>query len=366
MLFPANVSAYPQFQLSTGNGRCGACHISPAGGGLLNDWGRDESADTISMGDSDSRFGNPGPLYGAWTPPNWFKFGADFRLATIAKSSDASKTEVLTFPMQADLYTHFKVKGVSANINIGVRGAARDAERPPLVQRLVSREHYLMYQKNDDSPYVRLGRFHVPYGLRLQDHTSYLRRRLGFHFLEEPYTLSAGKTNEAFDLHVSLFMPSPVFQSGRRAKGAALYYEERLGAGNSALGIQAKTSTSELDLQQLFGAVYKHFWEDKKLLLLSELNLGFQDVHADKGEILYQTTGHVSLNYFPKPYLLLGTTLEYHDSDILLKNTNRSSLSLSAQFFPRSHVELMWMSRVELQDLSYGNQIHLLMLHYYL
>ena len=47
--------AYPQFQLSLGPDRCTACHFSPAGGGLLNDYGRDEAGSTISRG-GDGRF----------------------------------------------------------------------------------------------------------------------------------------------------------------------------------------------------------------------------------------------------------------------------------------------------------------------
>jgi hypothetical protein len=40
--------ACPQLQLSLGADRCMACHHSPAGGGLLNDYGRDEAGGTIS------------------------------------------------------------------------------------------------------------------------------------------------------------------------------------------------------------------------------------------------------------------------------------------------------------------------------
>ncbi|HVR02224.1 MAG TPA: hypothetical protein VMT47_08835, partial [Polyangia bacterium] len=43
-------AAYPQFQFSSGTNRCGQCHFAPSGGGLLTSWGRDESADTISLG----------------------------------------------------------------------------------------------------------------------------------------------------------------------------------------------------------------------------------------------------------------------------------------------------------------------------
>src|SRR5947208_7418703 len=70
-------AAYPQFQFSTGTTRCGQCHYSPSGGGLITQWGRDESADTISLG------GNGGFLHGAWTPPSWLALGLDFRYAGI-------------------------------------------------------------------------------------------------------------------------------------------------------------------------------------------------------------------------------------------------------------------------------------------
>ena len=35
--------AYPQFQFSTGAETCKDCHYSPGGGGLINDYGRDEA-----------------------------------------------------------------------------------------------------------------------------------------------------------------------------------------------------------------------------------------------------------------------------------------------------------------------------------
>src|SRR5690348_18271787 len=66
--------AYPQFQFSSGTTRCSQCHYSPAGGGLITSWGRDESGDTISLG-GDGAF-----LHGLWQPPSWLALGADIRV----------------------------------------------------------------------------------------------------------------------------------------------------------------------------------------------------------------------------------------------------------------------------------------------
>ena len=41
LLGERQAAAYPQWQLSTGTVRCNQCHYAPAGGGLLNNYGRD-------------------------------------------------------------------------------------------------------------------------------------------------------------------------------------------------------------------------------------------------------------------------------------------------------------------------------------
>src|SRR3954465_8855310 len=87
--------AYPQFQFSSGTTRCSQCHFSPAGGGLITAWGRDESGDTISLG-GDGAF-----LHGAWSPPSWLALGADLRLAGIRTTDGGTESpQSAWFPMQ--------------------------------------------------------------------------------------------------------------------------------------------------------------------------------------------------------------------------------------------------------------------------
>src|SRR5579871_4460969 len=92
-------AAYPQFQFSSGTNRCSQCHYSPSGGGLLTSWGRDESADTISLG-GDGAF-----LHGLVSPPSWLGIGGDFRFAFLTNDvGSPAGPENAAFPMQADIY----------------------------------------------------------------------------------------------------------------------------------------------------------------------------------------------------------------------------------------------------------------------
>ena len=82
---PAVARAYPQFQFATGSVRCNECHLAPAGGGLLDDYGRQEAGDTISAG------GDGGLLHGLVTPPSWLALGGDARVAGLVQD-DGDRT----------------------------------------------------------------------------------------------------------------------------------------------------------------------------------------------------------------------------------------------------------------------------------
>src|SRR5436305_12696505 len=99
LLLGGRAFAYPQFQFSSGTTRCSQCHFSPAGGGLITPWGRDESRDAISLG------GGGAFLHGAWSPPPWLALGADLRLAATRTTDGGTESpQSAVFPMQADIY----------------------------------------------------------------------------------------------------------------------------------------------------------------------------------------------------------------------------------------------------------------------
>lgn len=372
----SRAEAYPQFQFSTFTARCNLCHFSPSGGGLINGYGRSEAGETISRG------GNGEFLHGLWTPPEWLALGLDLRGAAIAKDN-STDPQLTAFPMQFDFYGRVAGGGVSLNFTAGIRGTAHSVvpdvgEERTVLDRVVSREHYLMYEKG--YWYARAGRFFAPYGIHTQDHSEYIRRFLGRHTLEETYNVSGGYVADEYEWHATLSAPAPVLLiSGNESLdnapvgpdgfGATFYYENRNEAQNGAFGAQARADiTSELT-RYWVGGVYKRFYEDQKLMLLSQVDLGVGVLSSDMdADALLLLSAHVGLNYFLTKGVLLGATFGRYDSDVQLPGTERDSATLSLQYFPRAHLELHLIGRMEFQgqDFASPSPMGLLMLHYYL
>ncbi len=359
-LAPSAASAYPQFQLALGSDRCSSCHFSPAGGGLINDLGRDESGDTLS-GRGDGRF-----AYGAVELPSWLALGVDTRFALGAKRLDGRDITALVFPMQADTYARVAFGPISLNLTAGLNGAARSrtAGASPATY-VVSRQHYLMY--DGSSVTVRAGRFFPVFGTRTQDHTAYPRRYLDQSTLEEPYALEVGVSGSSWEGYIAGFLgdPIPYTGAGARAHGATAYYERRFGdyliAGNARLAL-----TSD-DRRVTLGAIGKYWMPGPKLMAIGELDLQRQSFVVAGGPRV-QMLGFAQLTRMFMPGYMIGATLQRWDPDLSLRGSSRNALQLDGQVFPWAHVELHLLTRIESTggDATHPNLLALLQLHYYL
>ncbi len=350
--------AYPRFQLSSGSVRCQDCHLSPAGGGLIDDYGRLEASDTISRG------GDGALLHGAWEPPSWLALGGDLRAATGVKH-EGDERDALAFPMQLELYGQAGAGGVSLYLAAGLRGGARDPQ-PPLVERLASREHYVMFQR--DALYVRAGRFFPVFGLRAPDHTAYTRRYLGFGILEEPYGVAAGWAGATWEGHLHAYVPRPIafLGAGPRARGVAASYERRLADDRAALGAQARWATTEDDRVTTAGVVGKRWFDRAGLLVLGEVDVQRQDFDGGlPGR--WQLAVQAGATQTVTRGVLVGVTVHRWHPDLALRAA-RDAFDVDVQYFPWAHVELHLLGRVSAQGNNYDEPgfLGLLQLHYYL
>src|SRR5215471_8450234 len=354
--------AYPQFQFSSGTTRCGQCHYSPSGGGLITSWGRDESGDTISLG-GDGSF-----LHGATTLPSWLALGADFRAAflynnvggpespEIAKIPIGSSFYLPFFPMQLDVYGRAAYEAYSLNVTIGDRGVVRPVD-PTLsgrtgdfAARLMSREHYFMWRPSATGPYVRAGRFFAPYGLRLAEHIYFVRRYTGFNLYEETYNLSGGYVADDWEVHATAFLGIPTSLPdflgavGIPESGGAVYAEKRF-AGMAALGVQSRIGIASEEARYQGGAVGKLWIEQARLLVLAEADFIRQQVPAaSAGQ--NQFVSYIGATYIIRGFMA-GAAYERFQEDLAVSGTGRNAYDAEVNLFPGAHFEVGLLGRYQ-------------------
>jgi hypothetical protein len=369
-------SAYPQFQFSSGTTRCGQCHYSPSGGGLITSWGRDESADTISLG------GNGGFMHGAVTPPSWLALGLDFRYAGIFNDvGGASSPEVVFFPMQLDAYVHASYDAVSFNATLGARGVVRPLDpsvsgrTSDLANRVISPEHYLMWRPSATGPYVRAGRFAAPYGLRFVEHIYFVRRYTGFDLYEETYNLSGGFVTDEWEVHATAFMhvprsfPDIVGPSGQPENGGAVYGERRF-SNMAAVALQSRVGIAGEEARYQWGAVGKLWIDQAQLLFLGEADFIRQQLtgaHVGQNQLV----SYLGATYFMRG-LMAGVAYERFQEDLAVASTGRNAIDGEVNFFPWAHFEVLLLGRYQWESVASngrsgtGAWLGMLQLHYYL
>lgn len=164
------------------------------------------------------------------------------------------------FPMQAELEAHVGYAGLSIDGTFGALAAIRDAQ--PLADRLGSSEHYVQYQPESKGWYARAGRFFPAYGLRLLDHTAYVRRFTGQHTLEESYAVGGGVNGSDWEAHAAVLTPlevAPVV--GSHGWGYAVQYERFTGAGTGSWGVSSRGQRTDAGNEVLVGLTWKCWLE---------------------------------------------------------------------------------------------------------
>ena len=144
---------------------CITCHYDPNGGGMRNDFGFLYLKNRHGMGTEDR-----------WAKitvdprlNEWVAIGMDTRLLYIASHASGGRALQTStfFPMQGQLNI-----AVSPHDNLTVVASHGITTDP---DQYVARELYGLIHDLPHDLYVKLGRIRLPFGLRQDDHTSFLR-----------------------------------------------------------------------------------------------------------------------------------------------------------------------------------------------
>jgi len=366
----APAHAYPHWQFSSGTNRCSSCHYAPSGGGLLSDYGRYQAGDELSS------FGGDGALLHGVGPtlPGWLDLGGDLRGALIVNDvQDPDGAHAAVFPMQAELAARLALPGsLSIAGTVGLRGQVRRADelvpdqnfQPVDASQLISREHFVTWQPESPGPYVKLGRFYAPFGLRLPEHVFYVRRDLGFNFMEESYNLSVGWHSDRTELDVTAFMPDELRHMGGTEWGGAVSYQRHIVDDRGAVGGQAKLASGVGVTRAIGGAIAKLYLPAARALVVAEADLVWN--RFDGAGATLQLVSIAGVSLFPLRGTVLSLYGEHEQTDLRVSNARWEAGSVELSWFPVAHVELQALGRLQLPAGGDLARTLLVQLHYYL
>ncbi len=165
---------------------CATCHADPSGWGLLTAYGRAQSELVLRTEYSThTPSPEPGPaanfLFGVLDPlfkmPDWLLLGGSFRGAELVTRPQGGPASSRYIQMQADGYAqvtlgHFRANGA---IGYSATGAVLAALTRKKYDNIVSRVHWLGFDFGDQAFLLRAGRLNVPFGIRNNEHNSFVR-----------------------------------------------------------------------------------------------------------------------------------------------------------------------------------------------
>jgi len=298
------------------------------------------------------------------------------RVAALANDVGASDSaELAAFPMQADLAVAYRSGAWSVVGIVGARGRVRSGAptsepsmgtrvpEPSLASYVISREHYAMWRPDESAGvYARAGRFAAPYGLRLADHTAYVRRYLGSNLLEETYGLGAGWFGDTLEVHATAFVYDPLQGATRREVGGALLVEAQPG-DTLVIGGSARAGGAETKRLQA-GLHAKLYLEASNVLVQAQLD-GVRELFDGPGD-RWQLAAYAGPVWIPTKGVYTGIAYQAFAEDLHARAVTRHSADAWVSFIPRAHFEVM--ASVRGQRIGPGEHAYLgmLQLHYWL
>src|SRR5262249_37978046 len=180
LLAPAATLAEPYLAVRTGL-KCMQCHVNPTGGGKRTEFGAIYGQTSLPASRLDPETGDAVPEGAADPAPftgkinNHIGLGADLRAnATATFTPNTTPSQAYAFdPIHAQVYLEVKPIVDRLTIYLDERVSPGAA---------TNRETYAMLWTKSREWYVKAGRMFVPFGLRIEDDTAFIRVVTGTNF----------------------------------------------------------------------------------------------------------------------------------------------------------------------------------------
>jgi hypothetical protein len=184
VLFVVEPASAYTWMIRHGYTGCPVCHADPSGGEILTAYGRAQSDLLLRMrwdgrNPEEVEPSSASGFLGFIEPSPSVLLGGSVRLASFLRSG-----EITAFPMQLDAYGQLRFGSVIAGGSIGVSKTpagspygrtSQVTTGQGAVYNLLSRTHYLGVDIGGEYT-IRIGRLNLPFGIRIPEHTMWVRQ----------------------------------------------------------------------------------------------------------------------------------------------------------------------------------------------
>ena len=330
---------------------CISCHVSPTGGGVLTPYGRELSKELLSTWGKD---GENNFLYGAVKTPEWLNLGGDIRAIQTYLDTPTIREGRFIW-MQADL---------EAALNFAKWAFVATFGRDEIQKKNISRRHYVIFRPSDVVS-IRLGKFGTSYGLNIPEHTSLIKRGLGFDQGSETYDAELSFIAEDMSLFFTGLAGRHDDNTLDRDRGFAFKAEYNF-SDRYKFGASYYNGTNSYSRRQLFG-LHGIFGFTEHFFLLSEVDIQSQNAVAPNSEEKWGIADYQKLGYEVHQGVILFFVAEWSKLRLKEVDSAKDSYGLGLQWFPRPHIEAVGIWQKQRALVSGPNYFDAasLYLHYY-
>ena len=302
--------AEPYLAARTGH-QCMACHVSPTGGGMRTDFGQIYGHSLASSGSETSAF--------SASLSDSIHMGGDFRGGLQNSRTPGEKNQSSFETKRANIYLHAQLL---ENLSFYV-----DQQLAPANE---NRTAWVKYQASNY--YLRAGQFFIPYGIRLEDDTAFIRQITGINFATADNGIEIGWDNNNWSSQLALTNGTAGATENNEDKQLSLrlaYITSKWRLGSSVNYNKSPTATR--DMFNIFAMA--SVWNMEWLIELDQIE--DTEIQTTKRQLLF-----VEVNKEIIKGHNLKLTMEFDDPDIDIDEDERTRNSLVWEYFPVPQMQI--------------------------
>lgn len=314
-----DVQAEPYFAVQQGM-KCSGCHVNPTGGGMRNEYGNMWAQMTLAAEKLDS--GNK-PWDGRLN--RHVAVGGNLRSSASHIDVPNQEAQQLFEVDEARLFLYFTP--VPGRVGIYL-----DQHFAPGGSRNL--EAYARYASRTNNWYVKAGQMFLPYGLRLEDDTAFIRLAPGINFTTPDRGVELGLESARWSTQLAISNGTAGGSEVDTGKQVSLRVEHVRPSWRAGSSINVNdTAAGTRNMQNVFAGL-----RTGSVIWLAEIDQISDDTFA-AGQV-EQRAALIEANWLVRPGHNLKVTAEHFDSDLDVRSDEQQRYSLVWEYAPVQFMQL--------------------------